>query len=324
MPHWVPSFRLAITVALSLGGVSLAVRLWMHGRSGPRVRKYALAGLVGWQAAILVGIYALWQYAGSLSLIGTNDGLQRGRTLWDLERTMHLPSEASFQQVFLPHHTLIRFLNIYYVIAHYNVLLLMLGWLIWRHRDRYREARTVIALTTFACLAVQLIPLAPPRLIGGHGIVDTALRYGQSVYGPVGQGFSDQYSAMPSVHIAWSSAVAFFVWRSTTSRWRFLGVAHALLTWTVVVATGNHFWLDGIVAIAILAVCFWAVRLAGYARSRVSQWFMWTPARYPSRLTPPGLAARFSRWFSAQAGSPDAAAIPVQARQPAEASPPSR
>ena len=136
------------------------------------------------------------------------------------------------------------------MVAHYNVLLLMLAWLIWRHRDRYAEARTVILLATFACLAVQLIPVAPPRLIGGHGIVDTPVLYGQSVYGPIGQGFSDQYSAMPSVHIAWSSAVAFFIWRSTKSRWRYIGVAHALLTWTVVIATGNHYWLDGIVAIA--------------------------------------------------------------------------
>ena len=77
--------------------------------------------------------------------------------------------------------------------------------------DFVPEARNVILLATFACLAVQLIPVAPPRLIPGHVVVDTPLLYGQSVYGPIGQGFSDQYSAMPSVHIAWSSAVAFFI-----------------------------------------------------------------------------------------------------------------
>ena len=128
----------------------------------------------GWQVAILIAIYGMWQWVGSLALVGSGDGLERGRRLWDLERSLGLPSEKSFQALFLPHVWLIKFFNVYYVIAHYNFLLLTLGWLFWRHRDRYREARTVIALATFACLAVQLIPVAPPRLIGGHGIVDTA------------------------------------------------------------------------------------------------------------------------------------------------------
>ena len=327
MPHWVPSFRLAVTVASVLGALSLAIRIWAHGKTGSRERKFAVGGLFGWQAAILVGIYALWQYAGTISLSGTGDGVQRGRDLWNFERRWHFPSEASFQQVFLPHHTFIRFLNIYYVVAHYNVLLIMLAWLIWRHRDRYREARTVIALATFACLAVQLIPVAPPRLIGGHGIVDTAVQYGQSVYGPVGQGFSDQYSAMPSVHIAWSSAVAFFVWRSTSSRWRFIGVAHALLTWTVVIATGNHYWSDGLVAIALLTLSFWTVRLLRYLTLRMSQWISWIPA-------PAGLAAPAPVHASASAvsssepsvdPSPDAAepiTVPASAAPAARAAGP--
>lgn len=317
MPHWVPSWQLSATVALSLAAVSLVVRIWVHGKPGPRKHKIAVGGIIGWQAGLLIGIYALWQFAGSLAVVNTSRGIERGQRLWDLERTLHLPSEASFQSIFLPHHLLIRFLNLYYVVAHYNVLLLMLAWLIWRHRDRYREARTVIALATFACLAVQLVAVAPPRLIGGHGIVDTAVRYGQSVYGPVGQGFSDQYSAMPSVHIAWCSAVAFFVWRSTTSRWRFIGVAHALLTWTVVVATGNHYWLDGIVAIALLALAFWTVRLASYLRIRVSEWLPWTTA--------PGVASP-SPALPLLSPSPGAveAPSPVPAGHVSRASPPSR
>lgn len=285
MPHWVPSWQLAVTVAAVLAAVSLAARGWLRlgaDRSGHARPKSAIAALLGWQVAILIGIYGMWQWVGSLALVGSDDGLQRGRRLWDLERTWHLPSERSFQAFFLPSEWFIKFLNIYYVIAHYNVLLLTLGWLFWRHRDRYREARTVIALATFACLAVQLVPVAPPRLIGGHGIVDTAIKYGQSVYGPVGQGFSDQYSALPSVHICWSSAVAFFIWRSTRSRWRWIGVAHALLTWTVVVATGNHYWADGILAIVLLAAAFWVVRLFHYAAARAFRWVRWTPQRRPA------------------------------------------
>jgi hypothetical protein len=327
MPHWVPSWQLAVTVAGCIGVVSVGLRIWARGKDGTRERRLALTGLIGWQAAVLIAAYGLWQFTGSKALVGTSDGVQRGRRLWNLERDLHLPSEASFQRLFLPHHSLIRFLNLYYVVAHYNVLLLMLAWLIWRHRDRYAEARTVILLATFACLAVQLIPVAPPRLIGGHGIVDTPLLYGQSVYGPIGQGFSDQYSAMPSVHIAWSSAVAFFIWRSTKSRWRYIGVVHALLTWTVVIATGNHYWADGIVAIAILALSFWTVRLGTYLRGRVSQWLPWTPA--PAGVTPGAVAIPASVSLTSvpssalSASSPDAEAVPIPVPSPPAARAPS-
>jgi hypothetical protein len=305
MPHWVPSWQLAVTVAGGLAVVFLPLRWWVRGKDDTRSRRLAFAGLVGWQAAVLIAAYGLWQYTGSKALYGTVDGIDRGRRLWDFERDLHLPSEASFQRLFLPHHTFVKFLNLYYVVAHYNVLLLMLAWLLWRHRDRYNEARNVILLATFVCLAVQLIPVAPPRLIPGHVVVDTPVLYGQSVYGPIGQGFSDQYSAMPSVHIAWSSAVAFFIWRSTKSRWRYIGVVHALLTWTVVIATGNHYWADGIVAIAILALSFWTVRLASYLWNRVTQLQLWRPA--PAPAVGSG-SATSSSLPSAPRSSPDAGA----------------
>ncbi len=282
MPHWVPSWQLAFSVAAGVGSVCLAIRFALRDRTSVRARRGAVAALIGWEAAILVALYGLWQFVGSRALIGTEDGVERGRRLWQYERDVHLPSEATVQSWFTPHPLLIKFLNLYYVVAHYNVLLIMLGWLIWRHRDRYTEARNVIVLCTFACLAVQLVPVAPPRLIGGHGIVDTALRYGQSVYGPVGQGFSDQYSAMPSVHIAWSSAVAFFAWRSSTSRWRYLGVAHALLTWAVVIITGNHYWLDGFVAIGLLFASFWTVRLLTLLWRRVTEPIPWLHGGRPA------------------------------------------
>jgi hypothetical protein len=324
MPHWVPSWQLAVTVAGSIGLAAVLVRSWLRlnkARGGPPRPKTAFAALAGWEIAIVIGLYGFWQLAGSLSKVDLSRGVERGQHLWNLERDLHLPSERSIQSFFLPHEWFIKFLNLYYVLAHYNVLLIMLAWLFWRHRDRYREARTTIGLATFACLAVQLIPVAPPRLIPGHGIVDTGIFYGQSVYGPVGQGFSDQYSAMPSVHIAWSSAVAFFVWRSTKSRWRILGPAHALLTWTVVVVTGNHYWLDGFVAIAILALLFWTVRLVTWCAARVSQWVLWTPAGtwLRSRVGRAGLAAYLPG--SVRSSSPVAAEVAVAANSSRELPP---
>ena len=56
---------------------------------------------------------------------------------------------------------------------------------------------------------------------------------------------------MPSVHVAWSVLVAWAVITRARSRWRWLILLHPLVTVFVVVATGNHYWADGIVAVAI-------------------------------------------------------------------------
>jgi hypothetical protein len=111
-----------------------------------------------------------------------------------------------------------------------------------------------MALTTLLCLIVQLMPVAPPRML--PGFVDTAWYYGQSVY-TNGLPF-DQLSAMPSVHVAWAVLIGYYVWRISPSRWRFLGPVHTVLTVFVVVVTANHWWLDGIVAIALLVLAAWA------------------------------------------------------------------
>ena len=88
----------------------------------------------------------------------------------------------------------------------------------------------------------------------GLGFVDTALKYGQSVYGPGGGGIAGQLAAMPSIHVAWAAIIAWSPCTSACSRWRWLFVVHFVMTVFVVVATANHWWLDGIVALCIVAL----------------------------------------------------------------------
>ncbi len=52
-----------------------------------------------------------------------------------------------------------------------------------RHRDHYPTWRTSLALLTLACVVIQLVPTAPPRLFPELGILDTGRLYGDSVYG---------------------------------------------------------------------------------------------------------------------------------------------
>jgi len=98
------------------------------------------------------------------------------------------------------------------------------------------------------------VAVAPPRLYPELGFVDTAKLYDQSVYGTIGHGLSDQMSAMPSIHVAWALIVGIGTVTISKSRWRWLALVHIALTLWAVVATANHWWLDGIVAGMIVAV----------------------------------------------------------------------
>ena len=73
----------------------------------------------------------------------------------------------------------------------------------------------------------------------------------------------DQLSAMPSVHVAWSVLIGYYVWKVSPSRWRFVGPLHAVVTIAVVVVTANHWWADGIVAVALLVVAAWVATAGG-------------------------------------------------------------
>jgi PAP2 superfamily len=223
------------------------------------------------EAGYVAGLYALWQLAASASLLGTSGAYSRARWIERVEREWHLPSELSAQQLITPHPLLTQACNLYYATMHFAALGALLAWLFVRHRDRYPPVRTTIVLLTASCLLVQFLPVAPPRLLTDLGYVDTAEQYGQSVYTALQAVGPDQLSAMPSVHVGWAVLIGLVVVRISPSRWRWLVLLHPALTIFVVAATANHFWLDGIVAVALLGFSLavqWAAQRAVAALRR--------------------------------------------------------
>jgi hypothetical protein len=237
-------------LAVCLVGVGLAARR-MGGRVWTAVADFSI------EASLVACLYSVWQLIGSIVNTGSAGALAHGRWVLSVERTMHLPSELSWQRAILGSRLLVEASNVFYAVVHVPALGVFLVWLFLRHRDEYPDIRNVLAILTLACFVIHLVPVAPPRLLGGTGFVDTALRYHQSVYGPVGTGISDQVSAMPSVHIAWAALIGWGVIKVSTSPWRWLVLLHPVLTMVVVVVTANHFWLDGLLAAALIVPAAW-------------------------------------------------------------------
>jgi PAP2 superfamily len=205
------------------------------------VREIALLG-------VLFGVYNLGRF---LSAEHSGSAVRHAHELIRWESWLGLPSEATFQHHALKIDGLAQAANLFYAIVHFPLTAAVLLWLMIRRPAEYGKARWALAcLTGLALIGHMFFPLAPPRMMPGW--VDTGVLFGQSVYGPSTQsGIANQFAAMPSLHVGWALMVAVFLIRATRSRWRWLWIAHPLLTFTVVVVTANHYWLDGLVASAL-------------------------------------------------------------------------
>jgi hypothetical protein len=243
--HLRPSFQLSVTVAVLLAVIAVASRPIPH-----RWAKYV--GAFAKEFTLVMLLLALWQRIGGYAHTHVIGAFSHAHGVMRVEHDLHIPSEQWVQSLFLPFPDVIRFMNVYYLFFHLNGMAVFLIWMWVRHHDQFARARNVVALTTFFCFLIQIVPVAPPRML--PGFVDTAQLYGQSVYTALGSANANELAAMPSVHAAWSLIIAFYAMRVTTSRWRYIALFHWLFTWLVIVATANHWWLDCFVAAGLMGI----------------------------------------------------------------------
>ncbi|MGP3966231.1 phosphatase PAP2 family protein [Streptomyces sp. 6N223] len=182
------------------------------------------------------------------------DAYDNAERVWDLERWLHLPSEASVQDLLLHSEAVIRSVNVYYATVHFPATVLFLVWMYWRRPAHYVWIRWVFTWLTGAGLVLHLlVPLAPPRLFRESGLVDTGVVYGPAVYDkPDADSMANQFAAMPSLHVGWAVVIAIGLIVATRGRLRWLWLLHPLITVLAVVGTGHHYWMDGIVATVLL------------------------------------------------------------------------
>ncbi len=243
-----PTWNEAALAALVSGLVACALRRRPHWRPG------AVAAPAFAEFTLVAALYSVWRVARTLPLTRDEGAIERARQIVTLQHDLHLPTELSLQQLVLRHDWLAQATNTYYATLHVPTLIAFLVWLFVRHRETYPRWRNGLVILTAFCLVIRFERVAPPRFLPDLGYVDLSTRYGLSIYGPVGTGVSDQFAAMPSIHVGWAAVVSFGVVAAGTSPWRWLFLLHLVLTVLVVSASGHHWWLDGIVAVALLGV----------------------------------------------------------------------
>jgi membrane-associated phospholipid phosphatase len=235
------------------------------GRAGARLRR-AARHLAGWRRVarelVLVAVFlAVYEEIRWNMVQAGGAAASHALSIVSAEKALGLFHERAVQEVFTRWDTVTDAFNTYYGGTHFLVPAAALAWLLLRHPEQYARARTALALTTaagFACF--WLYPVAPPRLLpAGFGFVDT-LRAGGSGHLETSliNTAGDQYASMPSLHVAWAVWCALALYPAVRHlALRVLVVAYPVTTTLVVVATGNHFFLDA-VAGTILACLTWA------------------------------------------------------------------
>jgi len=233
---------------------------------------------------------------------------EHARQVIRVEEWLRLYFEADLQRWYLdlPALGLIRVWNVFYGTAHFVVTAGALFWLYRRDKARYPRWRNTLAATTgVALLGFATYSLMPPRLLDSPGTYGACRLYAPEVaaraepgadqfegcdrYGYVdtivvhggwisydddkAAGLTNQYAAMPSMHVGWSVWSALVLAPMMRRRWsRALAWGYPALTLFAIVITANHYWLDAVGGLVALGI--------GAAIAR------WLTARFEARRRP--------------------------------------
>jgi hypothetical protein len=236
------------------------------------------------EVLVVVGIYLVYstvrnRFGSAGGPAGHANGIAYGHALDVIrfERTIGLFVERTVQDWYLglPAHGLIQVWNVFYGTAHFIITGAALVWLFLRGPARYPRMRNTLAITTLlALIGFAGFSLMPPRLIdkapedfgppiaaqAAHtGFVDTLDEF--PTFWSFDSGglrkISNQYAAMPSLHIGWATWSALVLFPLVRRRWaRILVASYPFITLFCITVTANHFWLDAAVGVATLSLAY--------------------------------------------------------------------
>ncbi|WP_235489315.1 phosphatase PAP2 family protein [Streptomyces roseoverticillatus] len=246
--------------------------------------------------AVVYGLYS----AGRLLVRGdVQPAVDHGLAILDLEKTFRINFEHPLNRLFTDHPVLGIPADFAYASLHYLLTPALLIWLFRRRPAEYRLQRSWLMISTLiGLIGFTLLPTCPPRLLdAGQGFVDTMAQYGS--YGwwggdasaPRGLGgMTNQYAAMPSLHVGWALWCGVVLWRQGRTAWaKAAGVIYPLAITLVVMGTANHYFLDALAGAAVMVAGLLlakpALRLVDLVKSRVTSTGRGETAGTPARVS---------------------------------------
>ncbi|MFI0511938.1 phosphatase PAP2 family protein [Streptomyces sp. WSLK1-5] len=215
---------------------------------------------------LILLVYACYSAGRLLARGDVTGAVDHGLAILKIEKVLHLNAEHPLNRLFTDQAWIGVPADFWYASLHYLVTPAVLVWLFRSRALHYRAARTWLMTSTFmGLIGFTLLPTCPPRLLSaGHGFVDTMAQYssygwwGGEASAPRGMGgMTNQYAAMPSLHVGWALWCGVILWRyGRTRTTRVAAVAYPLITTIVVMGTANHYFLDAVAGAAVMGLGF--------------------------------------------------------------------
>lgn len=224
------------------------------------------------QFGIIIAAYYLWRLgrgavdgSAAVSLANAND-------LISAERFLHSFVELDVQMWAGSTGWVSDAAGFLYAHMHFWGSIAALLYLWFAHNSSFRFVRNAILVAmAISLLGYLLYPTAPPRFVDGLGFSSARDVTGNEAVRSSSNLFFNPYAAVPSMHVGLATIFGYSLARlSRPPALKAAFACYPLLMTFVVVATGNHFWLDAAFGALIAALALGAATLL--ARRHPSTW----------------------------------------------------
>jgi membrane-associated phospholipid phosphatase len=228
-----------------------------------RVREFLARRDAVAQLAVVLGAFGAYELARLAMKPDWAQAFANANRIESAEQVLGFAWEQSLQRAFLALPDLVAALNLFYFVGHFVFTGIFFVWLYRRSRDGFAGFRDCfLAATAIAVVIHWLYPTAPPRL-AGVGLEDTLLMLsGIDIGSPTSSALSNPVAAVPSLHAAYALGVGIGMIRYGRP-WvvRLAGALYPPLVVLTIVVTGNHFLLDAVAGMLVLAAGYLLVRV---------------------------------------------------------------
>jgi hypothetical protein len=221
------------------------------------------------QLLLLAAAYWAWRHARGAVEGGIGVSFSHARDLVSAERSLGLLFEPNVQHWAVSAGWPAEVARWGYANLHFKGSCLMLAVIYFGYRRSYGFVRNAV----FAAMAISVIgyaffPTAPPRFLPELGLdPSSAVTGNDPLLSRPGDPLFNPFAAVPSMHVGLSVILAWSLAMLVRPRpLRALLFAYPLLMTYVVVASGNHYWLDAAFGLATAALAVGVALLLGRLR----------------------------------------------------------
>jgi len=214
------------------------------------------------EAATAVALYGVYELVRGFGGEDWTAARLHTADIVGVERSLGIFWERGIQAASTSVPGLASVLGVLYISLHFVVTIAFLVWVHRRRPDAFATVRTTLVVATGLALAGYLtFPAAPPRL-AGLGFTDTVTKSAKvnlssdllgALYNPI--------AAVPSLHFGYALLVGAGLAMLARRRWvRIAGAFYPFAMLYIIVATGNHFFVDAALGGAVVVAAWFVAR----------------------------------------------------------------